>query len=82
MRKGALIAMLAAGVVLTIGACAYDDYHYSRGYGGYAYDGDAWQGERQPYQGELTGPGVEILDPRRQQHVARIPVRQPHPRSS
>lgn len=63
MRRHALIAMLAAGVMMTIGACAYDDYYYSRGDGGYAYDGRDWQGERQPYVGELRGPGVEILDP-------------------
>jgi hypothetical protein len=63
MRKHALIAMLAAGVMLTIGACAYDDYYYRNGQGGYAYDGQEWRGERQPYQGELRGPGVEILDP-------------------
>ena len=63
MRKGAFIALLAAGVTLTIGACAYDDYYYGRGYGGYAYDGEAWGGARRPHQGELRGPGVEILDP-------------------
>jgi hypothetical protein len=63
MRKNAFIAMLAAGVMMTIGACAYDDYYYGRGEAGYAYDGRQWQGERQPYRGELRGPGVEILDP-------------------
>ena len=63
MRKHVLIAMLAAGVMMTIGACAYDDYYYSRGAGGYAYEGQDWRGERQPYEGELRGPGVEILDP-------------------
>jgi hypothetical protein len=63
MRKRAFIALLTAGVALTIGACAYDDYHYGRGSGGYAYEGDNWRGERQPYEGELSGPGVAILDP-------------------
>ncbi len=63
MRKRAFITLFAVGVMLTIGACAYDDYVYGRGEGGYAYQGDNWRGQRQPYDGELRGPGVEILDP-------------------
>lgn len=62
MDMRALVSILATGVALTIGACAYDDYHYGRGYGGYAYDGAEWR-ERRPYAGELTGPGVDVLDP-------------------
>jgi hypothetical protein len=63
MRKRAFITLFAVGVMLTIGACAYDDYYYGRGNGGYAYEGDNWRGERQPYEGELRGPGLGILDP-------------------
>ena len=29
----------------------------------YAYDGGDWAGPRQPYDGELHGPGVALLDP-------------------
>ena len=31
--------------------------------GGVAYEGGDYAGPRAPYDGELTGPGVEMLDP-------------------
>jgi hypothetical protein len=43
--------------VLLAGGCT----HYSAG--DYAYDGQQWAGFREPYAGELRGPGVAQLDP-------------------
>ena len=63
MGKTALISILAGGVLLTIGACAYDDYYYGHPPSDRAYQGDEWREPRRPYQGDLQGPGVEILDP-------------------
>jgi hypothetical protein len=55
----------AAGLAaLGAAACAYEDYGYGPPvHGGYAYDGREWAGARAPYEGPLTGPGVDILDP-------------------
>ena len=63
MGKRAFIAILAGGVLLTIGACAYDDYYYGHPPSDRAYQGDEWRESRRPYQGDLQGPGVGILDP-------------------
>lgn len=52
MRLRAMVAVAALGV----SACAH-------GYDDYAYEGSHWSGPRTPYEGELHGPGVEILDP-------------------
>lgn len=46
-------------------AALYDDYGYRHGpygYGDYAYAGERWRGF-EPYRGDLTGPGTDILDP-------------------
>ena len=71
MRRRALIAACS---VLGLAACTWgDDGYWGYGdpfvaysgdpYGGYAYRGEQWTGEtRRPYEGELRGPGVEILD--------------------
>ncbi len=64
MRR-ALLATSIAGMVLGLAACAHDDFHDAPGYapyGAYAYAGQAWA-DRRPYQGELRGPGVAMLDP-------------------
>ena len=55
MRRATLFLALALGA----GACAYDSYDTQPpGYGG-----AEWSGTRMPYQGPLSGPGVETLDP-------------------
>ncbi len=51
-------AFLIAAAALSLAACATD---YSDR-GAYAYAGQEWSGEREPFEGELEGPGVEILD--------------------
>ena len=51
-RAKALIAF----VLLTGGCTHYSDRDY-------AYDGSEWRGYREPYAGELRGPGVAQLDP-------------------
>src|SRR5688572_24983686 len=64
MRR-TILSALALGAALGLAACAHDDFYGPPGYapyGPYAYAGDAWR-ERRPYQGDLTGPGVETLDP-------------------
>lgn len=65
MRRAIITAGLAA---LALGACAHDPYggrFDDRRHGNYAYDGEHWRdrGTRMPYEGELTGPGLAILDP-------------------
>ena len=64
MRTRKILFFLAAGAALTAGACAYDDYQYARGPhpGAHAYAGSEWRAPREPYRGELSGPGVAILD--------------------
>ena len=60
--KGMTLAALAA---FLLSGCVTDGYHgdpYGPG-GGYGYDGREWAGERQPYRGELQGPGIALLDP-------------------
>ena len=52
MTKHAILALAASA---GLAACTYGD--------GHAYHGGEWDGPRQPYQGALRGPGVEILDP-------------------
>ncbi len=64
MRR-AILATFTAGSALGLAACAHDDFHDAPGYapyGSYAYAGRAWA-ERRPYEGDLTGPGVAMLDP-------------------
>ncbi len=59
MRRHALVTVLALS---GLSACSwgYDGYY---GHGGYAYRGSAWAPEARPlYQGDLRGPGVDILD--------------------
>jgi hypothetical protein len=54
------IILLAASIGgLGSGGCVTD---YGPGYGDYGYSGGHWAGPRQPYEGELDGPGVELLD--------------------
>ena len=53
--KWALVMAIGA---LSVGACATN---YSNR-DAYAYAGQEWSGEREPFDGELEGPGVEILD--------------------
>jgi hypothetical protein len=51
--------LLAGGLTALTGACTtYDPYAQPL-----PYDGSAWVSARQPWLGELTGPGVAILDP-------------------
>ena len=54
MDRRAIIILTAALAAIGVGGCAtpYD----------YAYDGRDWA-TRRPYDGELQGPGVELLDP-------------------
>ncbi len=63
MRRRALVAACS---LLGLSACTWgDDGYWGHGdpYGGYAYRGQQWTGEaRRPHDGELRGPGVEILD--------------------
>ncbi len=57
MRRHSLLAVMAS-----LSACSWG-YDGDYGHDGYAYRGDAWAGdERRPHRGELTGPGVEVLD--------------------
>ena len=59
MRRHALLTVLA---LAGLSACSWG-YDGDYGHGGYAYRGHAWAAEdRRPHRGELTGPGVEILD--------------------
>lgn len=58
MRRTLFLASLGA---MALGACAHDPW-YGR-HGERAYDGEHWRGTRMPYEGELTGPGLAILDP-------------------
>jgi hypothetical protein len=54
---------MLAGAALGVTACAYDDLSMrGRAAADYAYAGQEWGGERQPFDGELSGPGVQILD--------------------
>ena len=53
------IPILAAGLAVLAGACTTDDYYGQN----LNYEGGDWTAPRQPYEGELTGPGVVILDP-------------------
>jgi hypothetical protein len=65
MRR-AMVGMATGLAMLGLGACAYDEHGRSPGeapYGDYAYRGSDWAGTRRPYQGELRGPGLAILDP-------------------
>lgn len=50
------ITFLAALGALAAGGCATTHDQV-------AYHGGDWGGPRQPYAGELTGPGVALLDP-------------------
>ena len=60
MRRRVLTTLTAGLAVLGAAGCATDPY----GYGGDpAYAGSAWSGERRPWQGDLHGPGLNVLDP-------------------
>jgi hypothetical protein len=64
MARGWIAAAVSA-LALTACAWGYDDYGYGHGRdlrAGPAYRGEQWAGVREPFRGELTGPGVEILD--------------------
>lgn len=50
MRRSTWLILLAT---LGLTACAY---------GGHAYEGREWSGPRRAYGGELSGPGLAILD--------------------
>lgn len=58
MRRAILFFAIISGA-LSAGACAYDTYA-ARPPG---YDGAEWGETRMPYEGPLTGPGLETLDP-------------------
>ena len=58
MTKRAIAALAAALMVLGAAGCAHRADRAD-----YAYDGSEWDGPRQPYAGELRGPGVGLLDP-------------------
>ena len=63
MRRAILLSGLAA---VALGACAHDPYYGPpRDHGDYGYDGEHWRerATRMPYEGELRGPGLDILDP-------------------
>ena len=63
MRRAILLSGLAA---VALGACAHDPYYGPpRDPGDYGYDGEHWRerATRMPYEGELRGPGLDILDP-------------------
>lgn len=58
MRTGLILALAAAGLA---GCTTYGDRRDDDGrYGGYRYDGSAWDERR---GGDLEGPGAAILDP-------------------
>lgn len=63
-RRALLITLALAG----LSACSwgYDGYGYGAysayGPAGPAYRGREWAEPRRPYEGELTGPGLAILD--------------------
>lgn len=60
MRRCALVMTLAT---CALSGCMSGDYRNGGPERAYAYDGREWAGEpRRPYEGELHGPGVEILD--------------------
>ena len=64
MRR-VLLATSIMATALGAAACAHDDFHVApayAAYGPYAYAGQAWA-DRRPWQGDLTGPGVDMLDP-------------------
>ena len=54
MIKRGFILVSALGALATSGCATHR---------GYAYDGGDWAGPRRPYEGELSGPGVALLDP-------------------
>lgn len=60
-----ILALSFAAAAFGLAACAHDDFHdvpsYAA-YGPYAYAGHAWA-DRRPYDGDLRGPGVAMLDP-------------------
>ena len=61
MQRRALLILTSAIGALAAGGCAsYGDHGRP---GAYGYDGGEWSGERRPYEGELHGPGVGLLDP-------------------
>jgi hypothetical protein len=57
MSKRTIILLAAAVGGLGTSGCVTDSYD------DYGYAGSDWAGPRAPYQGELHGPGVAILDP-------------------
>ena len=58
MRRLAF-TLLAGGLSALASACTtYDPYAQAL-----PYDGSTWVSTRQPWLGELTGPGVAVLDP-------------------
>ena len=58
MDRRAIISLAAAVATLGATACAT-----GRSHDAYAYDGADWSGSRRAYEGELHGPGVQLLDP-------------------
>ncbi|WP_114951162.1 hypothetical protein [Sphingosinicella terrae] len=64
MRLRAMRMILVGAAAAMTAGCVSDGYHGGGGpYGGYAYDGGDWAGERRAYGGDLRGPGVPLLDP-------------------
>lgn len=64
MARG-LIAAAVSALALTACAWGYDDHGYRHGGhvgAGPAYSGEQWVAPREPFRGELTGPGLAILD--------------------
>ena len=58
MRRRKILGLAAAA--LSTAACTTDDYY---GGGQPVYQGTQYATPRQPFLGELTGPGVALLDP-------------------
>jgi hypothetical protein len=59
-----LVLALTAAAAGLAGCTTYDDYGHGgrdRAYGGYRYEGSAWNERRGG--GPLRGPGVDLLDP-------------------
>ena len=56
MRRRFLLSFSAALVALGVTGCTHQGY-------GHHYGGSDWSGPRHPFEGDLTGPGVALLDP-------------------
>ena len=62
MNRRTIILLAAAAGGLGASGCVTDPYD-GHGSGAYGYDGGDWAGPRRPYEGDLHGPGLALLDP-------------------